>query len=195
MQPKTKKKQTIYDLLEHIQKRPGLYLGSRTLSSLRDFLAGFSVGQHFTEYAQDGDPPFGDFSAWFCIHHRAPRAGAGGWYGAIMDQLLDDKQAFDRFFEHLTDYRQRVPDFQWRIALTAAQRRLYLSAHHSPAPDRLRLVRYRGERCIFLYARRPRQRSWYLHTGFESVAQSRRWLGKVFGVTDAQWKKATNESA
>jgi len=195
MQLKTKKAQTIYDLLEQIQKRPGFYLGSRTLSSLRDFLSGFSVGQQFTEHAQDGEPPFTDFSAWFCIHHRAPRAGAGGWYGAIMDELLDDKKAFDRFFEHLATYRQRALELQWKIPLTPAQRRLYSTAQRSPAPHHLHLARYRGERCLFLYARGHRKRSWYLHTGFESLTQSHRWLEKVFGVTKAQWKKATHESA
>lgn len=187
-------KQSVYDLLEHIKKRPGMYLRSPTLGSLHDFLTGFSVGRHFGACYEDGEPPFGDFSAWFCIHLDAPCAGAGGWYGAIRDESGDDKQGFDRFFEYLATYRQRLAVLEYNFALTPAQRKLYAATQRSPAPDRLRLTRYKGERCLFLHARGRGRHDWYMHGGFDSLAYSRRSLAKTFGITDAQWQRARKDT-
>jgi len=189
-----KAKQTIYDLLECIRKRPGFYLRSPTLRSLYDFLTGFSVGQNFAADAQNGERPFGDFKAWFSIHLDAPCAGAGGWYGAISDESGDGKKGFDRFFEYLTIYRQRVSLMQYHFRLTPGQRRLYVNAQRAPAPDQLRLTRYQGERCLFLHARGRGRQSWYMHGGFDSVAYARRSLTKTFGITDAQWRRAKRQS-
>jgi hypothetical protein len=170
-----------------------MYLLSPTLKSLRDFLVGFSVGRHFSaDFRKDGRP-FDDFSAWFSLHRRAPCAGAGGWYGAIMDESSDDQQAFERFFDYLATYRQAMPVLEYHFRLTPRQQRPYSIAQRSRAPHRLRLTRHRGERCLFLHARLRGVPGWYMHTGFESIPQSRRWLAKVFGITDKQWEVARND--
>jgi hypothetical protein len=195
MRHNTKKKQTIYELLGRIQTRPGMYLSSRTLSSLHDFLNGYSVGLNSVYDERENEPSFGDFSAWFCYHHRNLRAGSGGWYGAIMDELLNDKQAFDRFFEYIATYHQRTPEYQRHLTLTSAQRKHYSMSQGSVAPERLRLTRYKGERCVFLHALSRQPRAWYLHTVFESTAEPRRWFKYVFRITDAQWMKAMSDAA
>ena len=197
MRRASKAKLSIYGLLEAIRKRPGMYLRNPTLGSLQDFLMGFSVGQSFSLRAQDGCFPHSDFSAWFCMHHRASIAGTGGWSGAIMDESSDERQAFTRFFEYLAAYRRRVPALQYHFALRPAQRKLYATSEGSRAPKRVRLTRYKGERCLFLHAwwRDRGHLSWCMHTGFKSIGQSRRWLAKVCGITEAQWKKASNDAA
>jgi len=197
MRRASKAKPGIYGLLEAIRKRPGLYLRNPTLGSLNDFLTGFSVGQSFSPRAQDGCFPGSDFSSWFCWHHRAPGAGAGGWYSVIMDESSDERQAFERFFEYLAAYRRRVPALQYHFTLRPAQRKRYATSERSKAPKRLRLTRYKGERCLFLHAwwRDRDHLGWCMHTGFKSIGQSRRWLAKVFGITDAQWRKASKDAA
>lgn len=186
MQRPPKQKLTIYDCLPSIEAKTGFYLSSRTLSSLKDFLCGFSVGQSYAGSMQCEEPPLGELSAWFWLHHRAPRARAGGWYAAIMDESLNDKLAFDRFFEYLAIYRQRTPESRWHFMLTPAQRKDYTATQKSPSPHRLRLTRYKGEKCWFLHARRHGIGGWYLHTGYISLNQARRHLTKVFGFTMAQ---------
>ena len=189
MKPHTRK-QSIYDLLGHIQKRPAMYLRRPTLDSLSDFLTGFSVGRNFGLHSNNKEPSFDDFSAWFCIHLQAPCAGPGGWYGAITDESRDEKEAFDRFFQYLAAYRRRVPLLEYHFTLSPAQRKLYAAAQRSSAPRQLRLTRYKGECCLFLHARMPGRPGWYMHSGFNSLPYSRQSLAKTFGITDAQWRQA-----
>jgi hypothetical protein len=184
---KPERKGSIYDLLESIKDHPGLYLRSRTLDSLSDFLTGFSVGQCGAFQMEDGDRSFGDFSAWFCHHHRAAGAGAGGWYVALKDRSADDKKAFDSFFTHLTDFRRRTLEYEHHFKLTPAQRHHYAAKQGSPAPDKLRLSHYRRERCLFLHAQGRGQRGWYLHTVFKSISMPYPYLSMVFGIKPAEW--------
>jgi hypothetical protein len=185
------KNHSIYDLLDWIKNHPGLYLRCPTLGCLHDFLDGVSVGQHFGAPA-DGEPRFADFSAWFCHHHKAPGAAAGGWYCAIMGESSDERSAFDRFFQYLEAYRHRRLVLQYQFTLTQRQRELYRTAQASPAPHSLLLRKYKGERCLFLHAK-PLGKDWYLHAaGFGSLAGARRYLAKVFGITGVQWRRAKN---
>jgi hypothetical protein len=194
MQRSSKPKIDIYELLENIRKRPGMYLSTPTLSSLRDFLTGLSVGQHYRLDDTKGESSFSDFSAWFDHHHRAPAAGTGGWYRAISYESPDEKQAFVRFFEYLATYRQRSPILRYHFTLLPSQRKLYAAAKRSVAPTHLRLTRYKGERCLFLHARQRGRHGWYVHTGYNSLAQSRRWLSEAFGITESQWRMARNKA-
>jgi len=189
MQSKTTTKKSIYVLLDRIKKRPGFYLTSPTLDSLQNFLLGLSLGQHFCHTSGNTEPSFGEFSAWFLFHHKVPTAGAGGWRSALKSQSSNEREAFDRFFEQIEAYRQRTPAVQYDFKPTSAQRQLYATNSRNVQLGRLRLTRYKGERCLFLHALQPGRDDWFLHTGFTSLAQARPFLARVFGIMPAQWKK------
>lgn len=107
------KGETIYELLEHIRRRPGMYLQGVSLESLRNFLAGYSVGVR-----RDFAP--GE------LHLDMPGAASHGWFGAIHLEEPDGLKAFERFFTYLDDYRARRLAAAIEIQLTAAQRRRYV---------------------------------------------------------------------
>lgn len=195
MQATKNKSQAVYTLLENIKKHAGFYLSSVTLVCLSDFLNGFKVGQNSDRYEIDGEPPFNDFAAWFCIHHNAPGAAAGGWRLAIEDQSTDEKQAFSLFFEYLAAYRKRRPALQYYFTLSAAQRKICAKSERTPVPDRLCLTRYKGEHCVFFHVGRSGQRGWSMHGGFKSLTSARWHLRKWFGVTDTQWRKAKKDAS
>jgi hypothetical protein len=183
----------IYDVLEAIRKRSGFYISSPSLTSLKDFLAGLSVGRQFPPHATETDPSFGDFSSWFCLHLKAPASAAGGWYGAIKDECGDEAKAFQRFFEYLDSFRRRRPVLRYEVTLTPGQRRALVKREGPGSPKRLRLTRYKGDKCLFLHVQWPKgnwSRGWCMYAGFASLAKARPWLLERFGVTSAQWKRS-----
>jgi hypothetical protein len=181
---------TIYDLLDHIRKRPGMYFHHSTLGALQNFLTGFSIGRSFSRGGRSEEPPFDNLSTWLGVHHNLRCAGAGGWYGAILDECGEGEKVFERFFDYLDAYRKREIELTYRFRLTAKQGRDAAVRNGGPPVVELRLTRCKGERCLFLHAHPRRQKRWYLACYFRSLATSRLYLKKVYGVTEAQWNRA-----
>lgn len=185
----TKSKATLYGLLDRIRRNPHDFLRRRTFTSLGDFLQGFSIAQHgvvYGHYGTENEPLFDDFGLWFHLHHGCPTAG---WFPEIMTQSRNTRDAFDRFFEYLTAYRDRSLGFRHSFALSAAQRKHYSALWRARAPKKLRISRYRGERCVFLHGCWDIHHGWQNHAGFKSMDQCRRWLAKVYGITPSLWKR------
>lgn len=196
MPDSNKRIESIYDLLDNIERKPGTWIGTASLRSLRDFLNGFSVGQMLSALKDKEWPLFADFSAWFCGHHNSPCAGSGGWYGAITNESPDDAKAFILFFDYLSAYRRRVAVLDYRFSLTPAQQQRLAQTKGMSVPKQLRLTRCKGERCLFLHARPSKfSQGWYLQSILKSIPLARKYLGQVFAITGAQWKKAQTASS
>ncbi len=89
----------IYDLLMDIRKRPGVYLGQKSLTLLHSFLGGYIV-----RLAEEGytDVYLRGFQNY--ISNRFNIQSAHSWAHIIRFYSASEAEAFDRFYELLDEY-------------------------------------------------------------------------------------------
>ena len=89
----------IYNLLMDIRKRPGVYLGQKSLTLLHSFLGGYIV-----RLAEEGytDVDLNDFQNY--IANRFNIQSAHSWAHIIRFYSGSEAEAFDRFYELLDEY-------------------------------------------------------------------------------------------
>jgi hypothetical protein len=92
------KSEYLYEMLQEIKKRPGMYLGKRSISRLRSFLDGYmgareDLGLPRTEQERE----FNGFQEW--IQERFSITSSHGWDSIILFYSADERDALDKFFE------------------------------------------------------------------------------------------------
>jgi hypothetical protein len=98
---------TIYELLDIVRKKPGLFIGEPSLTALRGFIDGFryalsSVSNPF----EVEDPPFTKgFDDWIAARFGF-RESTSGWKNMLLSSLDAEAAAFERFFIELDEYRR-----------------------------------------------------------------------------------------
>ncbi|HEX8371429.1 MAG TPA: hypothetical protein VF585_01510 [Chthoniobacterales bacterium] len=170
----------IYNLLEAIREKPGMYLTSRTLSALKDFISGYYCDPERRSTESTEEPPFSDLGAWICQVHPATHRG-GSWFHHCLDAAESDSEAFDYYHHLLKTYRSRQREFSKSLDLTSVQ-----IAHHSitnPGHElrRICVTRYRGENFVFLHCFPAAYGGWYLHTVLPSYEEAHDYVSEVFG--------------
>jgi len=96
--------ESIYDALEAVRKRPGMYLPEPSITQLRAFLNGYTGGLGRVRYALRGTEDFHRFHDW--VAHRLGFAGStSGWCNMIRDKSVSEEDAFKRFFVLLDEFR------------------------------------------------------------------------------------------
>lgn len=104
-----------YEILEHIEKRPAMYLDSCGLGygihSLDMFCMGFRMAGGKTYVESSGYPDFLLFTEWLigCLDYEFARSSAG-WAYHLVQQHGDTKEALGSFFEHLKKFKSTVPE-------------------------------------------------------------------------------------
>jgi hypothetical protein len=74
----------IYDILEDLEVRKGLYLGTHfNFDSLDSFINGFTLAAKPKQLKREGLPNFGLFSTWLLGHLTKQYGQAGGWHWQI----------------------------------------------------------------------------------------------------------------
>ncbi len=98
----------VFELLDQIQKKPGLYLGYPTVTGLYMFLNGYSYAR------QDQGLPltqqeksFEQFQGW--IQQRFQIKATVSWAKIILLHTADERSGFERFFDLLAQFRQEEP--------------------------------------------------------------------------------------
>ncbi|WP_017303312.1 hypothetical protein [Spirulina subsalsa] len=88
----------LYDLLERIKKRPGMYLGRVSLIRLKMLLLGYSMSREELglELTQQ-EKQFSQFQNW--IQEKYNVNSSEGWENIILSQVNDERLAFELFFE------------------------------------------------------------------------------------------------
>jgi len=103
-----------YDLLQQIHEKPGLYIGSPSISSLYMFLAGYQFAQRQSHIALSGqEEEFREFQPW--LQKKFGVQSSHSWSHLILFQSVDERDAFKRFFQLFAEFLQcRQADKQSR---------------------------------------------------------------------------------
>lgn len=98
---------TLFPLLEKIKAKPGLYIGTASITHLRMFIVGYRFARK--EIGATPTDPEGDFyknfQPWLQNHLSIHTVSA--WDKLIRLTCIDDKAAFDYFFLLLEEFMQR----------------------------------------------------------------------------------------
>jgi hypothetical protein len=96
---------TIYDLLDLLRVRPGMWIGVPSITRLDLFIAGFRVGIHSAHASlEDEAPPFQEFHDWITASIGRHKNGHG-WSDMLLEACGDEQAAFDRFWIELDAFR------------------------------------------------------------------------------------------
>jgi hypothetical protein len=97
--------ESIYDLLCHIGKRPGMYIVEPSIFRLQSFIAGHEAGLGRVGYSMRDAADFFRFHDWV-----ARRLGyfesTSGWANMIRNKSANDAEAFRQFFILLDEFRK-----------------------------------------------------------------------------------------
>jgi hypothetical protein len=98
---------TVYDLIDVIEMRPGLFTGSESVSALYWLLDGYHLAvATFGIEVEAEVPPFSGFSDFVARRYRRS-ASTAGWRNIILDKFKGDEIAgFKAFFILLREFRQ-----------------------------------------------------------------------------------------
>lgn len=97
----------LFELLEKIKSKPGLYLGNISITNLRMFILGYrfarsEIGITNTEAETDF---YKNFQPW--LQNRLSIRTVNAWDKIILLTCIDEKAGFDYFFQLLDEFIQR----------------------------------------------------------------------------------------
>jgi hypothetical protein len=96
----------VYEVVARIRQRPAMYLGEPSLVRLRAFLDGCFYLAHEAGIGHEATPDFGGFHDWVA-RRFGWRESTAGWCNIILDECGgDDRQALERFFDLVEEYRR-----------------------------------------------------------------------------------------
>jgi len=97
--------ESIYDLLEHVRKRPGMSIAEPSIYRLQCFLVGYTAGLGRVGFALRDHEEFCGFHDW--VARRLGFVGsASGWANMIRDKSASDEEAFKQFYSLLEEFRK-----------------------------------------------------------------------------------------
>jgi hypothetical protein len=98
---------TVFDLLHKIQQKPGLYIGTTSVTVLRHFLVGYKFArQEMNLLPTEAELDFyREFQPW--LQKRLQGQMSQSWDQIILARSTDEKTAFETFFQLLSEFRQR----------------------------------------------------------------------------------------
>ncbi len=95
----------IYEVLESMRTRPYLWLTSRSIISLQNFLNGYMQLGLGDDIYNPGEPNIDDFRYWL-LERDKEHLPVGNPYSTFLLRECngDEEKAFDRFFEYLREF-------------------------------------------------------------------------------------------
>jgi len=97
----------IFELLEKIRTKPGMYIGRPSVSDLFMFLIGYEYGrgESGVEPTEEEDDFYGEFQPW--LQKKLGIKTVSSWAKMIMLSCHDEKAGFEKFFKLLDEFNQR----------------------------------------------------------------------------------------
>ncbi|MEQ1605697.1 MAG: hypothetical protein ABL999_12600 [Pyrinomonadaceae bacterium] len=184
------KKNDIYELLEAIEARPAMYLGSESLSLLRAFLDGFISGSQQVAPHPSG---FIDFHEWVALRLGYFESTSGYANMILTAEAGDEEKGLDRFFRLWNEFRNRkrrviyeaVRDFP---PVVVSQRRLDSGEIEEMESNLIQIIKYTDDNSGFIkYVNGDREiREMYCQDLDRAF-----WLVNAFGfdIDTKAWKK------
>lgn len=98
---------TVFDLLNRVQKSPGMYLGHPSVNSLFMFLNGYEVAKADmgVELTAEENNFYEEFQPW--LQRKLGVRSVTSWAKLIMLSCHDERAGFEKFFELLAEFRQQ----------------------------------------------------------------------------------------
>ena len=91
----------LYDLLQLIREKPGMYLGRPSIEALYMFLTGYNFARRQLNVPlSEQEIAFQHFQPWLQRYYAIKTSQS--WSGIIQAQTANEVEAFKRFFELLT---------------------------------------------------------------------------------------------
>ncbi|MFB2833878.1 hypothetical protein [Floridanema evergladense] len=115
------KTEYLYNLLERIKQRPGMYLGKSSITRLRMLLDGYGMarmelGLPRTEQEQE----FNGFQDW--IQKRYNITSSHGWDSIILFYSADERDALDKFFELFEKFRNGESPLAHKVVINQSEK-------------------------------------------------------------------------
>lgn len=97
----------LFEFLERVKEKPGMYLGTASVTHLRLFLVGYRFARaELNIPSSDEEADFyRNFQPWLQIRLRVYTTNS--WDKIILIQSANEKEAFHAFFVLLDEFRQR----------------------------------------------------------------------------------------
>lgn len=97
----------IYEVLQKIKNRPGMYIGKSSITILRHFLVGYQFARRELglELTQEDTDFYDNFQPWIQRHFNVRTSNS--WANIILLFARDEKEAFNCFFRLLDEFKQR----------------------------------------------------------------------------------------
>lgn len=97
----------LFEILEKIRSKPGMYLGQPSVSNLFMFLVGYECARNEwgIELTEDEDDFYGEFQPW--LQKKLGIITVSSWAKMIMLYCHDEKTGFEQFFKFFDEFKQR----------------------------------------------------------------------------------------
>ncbi len=98
---------TVFDLLNRIEKSPGMYLGYPSVSGLFMLLNGYEIARSElgVELTNEEEQFYEEFQPW--LQNKLGVKSVTSWAKLIMLSCHDEKTGFEKFFELLDEFQRR----------------------------------------------------------------------------------------
>ena len=112
-----------YSLIETIRKRPGMYLGSKSITALMNFIHGYQFAMCERREFDDASTDLFPLDFWFMHEYTALLYGfyesTAGWRNHILQNCGgDEEKALFRFFELFDEFKEIRAEKCWRAELS-----------------------------------------------------------------------------
>ncbi len=109
----------LYDVLEEIKPRPGLFLGTNNLKNLNQFLNGFFYGQYKYNKICEEQTDIFPLSFWFfhefVKNYYNKYESTSGWCNMILSEVASEEKALNKFYELIDVYKNLRITNSWEI--------------------------------------------------------------------------------
>jgi hypothetical protein len=112
----------LYEVLQKIKVKPGMYIGSASVTDLFMFVVGyeFARGELDIESTEWEDYFHEHFQTW--LQQRYHVSTSNSWAKIIMLYCVNEKEGFDSFFKLLDEFMQRDKNAPHQVNKTAQSR-------------------------------------------------------------------------
>lgn len=110
---------SLYEKLDLVRLRPGMYLGANSVSKLYTFISGFRFALSYVspKLQSEGYLPFNYFNAY--VAERYNCSGSMGWANILLKVCNDSEEdGLKLFFEVLDEFRALRIEKVWQLQLT-----------------------------------------------------------------------------